>query len=259
MSETRTPSDRVPAHDRTADDPADGGVGTPTRRHTDVTRPLGGSPPPERRGGSFGRWIVTIVLILLGVALIGLLLLGRLIAGFDPFNRQTVDRTQPAVLLALQDLSEYRAATGEFQVIVDSEDTVRNLPRQIAGERTLFVAVGTVDAAVDFSALDESAVTVDEARERATVRLPGAELTEAAVDPDRSYVFSRERGLLDRLAGLFSDNPTSERELYLLAERRLERAATESGLVDLANRNTEAMLRSLLTSLGFTDVTVVFD
>jgi hypothetical protein len=65
--------------------------------------------------------------------------------------------------------------------------------------------------------------------------------------------------LLDRLAGLFTDTPTSERPLYRLAERRLERAAQDSGLVDLANGNTEAMLRSLLTSLGFTDVTVTFD
>lgn len=206
-----------------------------------------------------GRWLLTIGLVLLGGVLVVLLLLGRLVSGFDPFNRQTVDRTQPAVLLALRDLARYHAATGEFQVIVDTEDTVRNLPRQIAGERTLFVAMGTVDAAVDLSSLGEDSVTVDDARERVTVRLPGAQLTEARVDPDRSYVFSRERGLLDRLAGLFSDVPTSERELYRIAERRLEQAAADSGLVDLANRNTEAMLRSLLTSLGFTDVTVVVE
>lgn len=206
-----------------------------------------------------GRWLLTIGLVLLGGVLVVLLLLGRLVSGFDPFNRQTVDRTQPAVLLALRDLARYHAATGEFQVIVDTEDSVRNLPRQIAGERTLFVAMGTVDAAVDLSSLGEDSVTVDDARERVTVRLPGAQLTEARVDPDRSYVFSRERGLLDRLAGLFSDVPTSERELYRIAERRLEQAAADSGLVDLANRNTEAMLRSLLTSLGFTDVTVVVE
>lgn len=230
-------------------------VDTPPPRQ-DRTRP---APPAPAERSTPGRWLLTIGLVALGGVLVVLLLLGRLVSGFDPFNRQTVDRTQPAVLLALQDLSQYHAATGEFQVIVDSEDTVRNLPRQLAGERTLFVAVGTVDAAVDLSDLDGDAVTVDDARERVTVRLPGATLTEARVDPDRSYVFSRERGLLDRLAGLFSDTPTSEQELYQLAERRLARAATDSGLVELADRNTEAMLRSLLTSLGFTDVTVVVE
>jgi hypothetical protein len=230
-------------------------VDTPPPRQ-DRTRP---APPAPVGRSVVGRRLLTIGLVLLGGVLVVLLLLGRLVSGFDPFNRQTVDRTQPAVLLALRDLARYHAATGEFQVIVDTEDTVRNLPRQIAGERTLFVAMGTVDAAVDLSGLGEDAVTVDDARERVTVRLPGAQLTEARVDPDRSYVFSRERGLLDRLAGLFSDVPTSERELYRIAERRLEQAAADSGLVDLANRNTEAMLRSLLTSLGFTDVTVVVE
>lgn len=225
--------------------------------HPERTQPIDTGPAPRR--GGLGRWLLTIGVVMLSLVLLALLLLGRLVSGFDPFNRETVDRTQPAVLLTLQDLAQYHAATGEFQVIVDTEDTVRNLPRQIAGERTLFVAMGTVDAAVDFSNLDEQSVTVDEARERATIRLPGAELTEATVDPDRSYVFSRERGLLDRLAGLFTDTPTSERPLYRLAESRLERAAQDSGLVELANRNTEAMLRSLLTSLGFADVTVTFD
>jgi hypothetical protein len=229
-------------------------VDTPPPRQ-DRTRPL--PPAPAGQRSAIGRWLLTIGLIALGGVLVVLLLLGRLVSGFDPFNRQSVDRTQPAVLLALQDLSEYHAATGEFQVIVDTEDTVRNLPRQLAGERTLFVAMGTVDAAVDLSGLGADAVTVDDARERVTVRLPGAQLTEARVDPDGSYVFSRERGLLDRLAGLFSDTPTSEQQLYQLAERRLARAAEDSGLVELADRNTEAMLRSLLTSLGFTDVTIV--
>jgi hypothetical protein len=123
----------------------------------------------------------------------------------------------------------------------------------------LFVASGTVDAAVDFSNIGPDAVEVDEERRRVAISLPGAELTDAQVDPDASYVFSRERGLLDRLTGVFNDNPTSERELYLIAENKLEKAATASGLVDLAERNTEAMLRSLLTSLRFTDINVTFE
>jgi hypothetical protein len=200
-----------------------------------------------------------IVLVIAALGLLTLLLLARFVSGFNPFERETIDRTQPAVLLALQDLSEYHAATGEFQVIVDTQDEVRNLPLAIAGERTLFVASGTVDAAVNFSDLGPDAVDVDDARQRVAITLPPAELTEATVDPDSSYVFSRERGILDRLASMFTDNPTSERELYQAAEVKLETAAVDSGLKDLAERNTEAMLRSLLTSLGFTDITVTFE
>ena len=213
---------------------------------------------PVRRS-STGRWILILFLVLFAVGLLAVLLLGRFVAGFNPFNRATVDRSEPAVLLALQDLSEYHAATGEFQVIVDAAEQVENLPLQIAGERTLFVASGTVDAAVDLSGLDADAVAVDEDRGRVSIALPAARLTEARVDPDRSYVFERQRGLLDRVAGLFSDNPTSEQELYQLAEDKLTAAADDSGLEDLAQQNTEAMLRTLLSSLGFTDVAVSFE
>lgn len=203
--------------------------------------------------------MATIVLVLLGVGLLAMFLLARFVSGFNPFDRETVDRTQPAVLLTLQDLSQYQAATGEFQVIVDTAEQVDNLPLAIAGERTLFVATGRVDAAVDFADLGPDAVEIDDARERVRIALPPAELTDATVDPDDSYVFSRERGLLDRVAGIFNDNPTSERELYQTAEEKLATAAADSGLEDLAERNTEAMLRSLLTSLGFTDITVTFE
>lgn len=215
------------------------------------------APPAHQRSG-IGRWIATIVLVMLALGLLVMFLLARFVSGFDPFNRESVDRTQPAVLVALQDLSEYRGATGEFQVIVDTEESVRNLPLTIAGERTLFVASGSVDAAVDFTGVGPEAVQVDDTRQRVVITLPPAELTEATVDPDASYVFSRERGLLDRVAGIFDDSPTSERELYQAAEVKLETAAVDSGLKDLAERNTEAMLRSLLTSLGFTDITVTF-
>jgi hypothetical protein len=57
---------------------------------------------------------------------------------------------------------------------------------------------------------------------------------------------------------VFSDNPTSERELYRLAEQKLAAAAGESELVARAEQNTREMLRSMLRSLGYSEVTVVF-
>jgi hypothetical protein len=71
-------------------------------------------------------------------------------------------------------------------------------------------------------------------------------------------VANRERGALDRLGSVFSANPTSERELYQLAERKLSAAANESELVARAEQNTRAMLQSMLRSLGYTEVTVIF-
>ncbi len=69
----------------------------------------------------------------------------------------------------------------------------------------------------------------------------------------------RERGLLDRAASVFSDSPTGERELYLAAEDKLARAAAEAGLIARAEANTRSMLTSMLSSLNYENVTIVFE
>lgn len=199
---------------------------------------------------------LAIVVLLLGI---GVTKLGDLLPSFgNPFATETVDRSQPALLQAIEDLAEYRAATGQFQVILDVEDDTRFVPSFIRGQRTLFLAGGTVDASVDFSGLAAEAIEVSDDGESVTVRLPPARLSPPRIDPERSYVVDRERGLLDRAASVLSDNPTSERELYLLAEDRLARAAAEADLVERAEVNTRTMLESMLESLGFSEVTVVF-
>jgi hypothetical protein len=143
-------------------------------------------------------------------------------------------------------------------VVVDVEKSSRGIPLLIKGERTLFVAAGSVDAEVDFSTLDQGAIKVSGDGSRVEITLPRARLTEARIDPDKSRVFSRERGLLDRLGSVLSDNPSSERELYRLAQDKIEAAARESDLVARAEQNTRAMLQGMLRPLGYTDVTVTF-
>ena len=176
----------------------------------------------------------------------------------NPFATETVDRTGPAVLKAVEDLSRYQAASGNFQVVVDLEKDARYMPDFIRGERTLFVAAGRVDAWVDFTGIGAGAITVSPDGESVTVTLPHAQLSDAHLDTEGSRVVARERGLLDRLGGVFSDTPTGERQLFLLAEDKLEAAAREADVVDRAEQNTRAMLESMLGSLGFERVTVVF-
>lgn len=176
----------------------------------------------------------------------------------NPFGTETVDRSQPAVLKAVADLSRYEAASGNFQVIVDLEKDARLIPDFIRGERTLFVAAGSVEASVDFGQIGDGAVTVTPDGTSVTVALPRARLSDARIDPEASRVVSRQRGLLDRLGGVFSDTPTGERQLYLLAERKVEEAARAGGVRARAEANTRTMLKSMLASLGYTDVTVTF-
>lgn len=222
--------------------------------------------PPARSGQRRQRppgpglpWRLLLVVIVVVGLVAGAAHLKDLLPSLpNPFTKKTVDRSQPAVLRALEDLSEYRAAGGYFQVIIDLEEDAKYLPSFVRGERTLFVATGTVDAAVDFSALTGDGVAVSDDRRRVELSLPPPRLTEARVDPGRSHVVSRERGLIDRLGSVLSDSPTGERELYLLAEKKLHDAAQEGDILGRAEVNVKAMLESMMRSLGFTEVTVRF-
>ncbi|MEV5383966.1 DUF4230 domain-containing protein [Streptomyces sp. NPDC052721] len=176
----------------------------------------------------------------------------------DLFGTETHDRSGPALLKSIQDMSRYDAASGNFQVVVDLDKDAKFLPDAIRGTRTLYVGAGTVDAYVDLGRVGEKDVTVDDDRTSATIRLPHARLGRPALDPDHSYTVSKERGLLDRLGDLFSDNPNGEQAVQQLAVRHIADAARTSGLTARAERNTTGMLQGLLRSLGFTEVHIAY-
>ncbi|MER6038120.1 MULTISPECIES: DUF4230 domain-containing protein [unclassified Streptomyces] len=176
----------------------------------------------------------------------------------DLFGTETHDRSGPALLKSIQDMSRYDAASGNFQVVVDLEKDAKFLPDAIRGTRTLYVGAGTVDAYVDLGAVGDKDVSVNGDRTTATLRLPHARLGRPALDPDRSYAVSKQRGLLDRLGDLFSDNPNGEQAVQKLAVRHIGDAAKDSGLTGRAESNTTDMLQGLLHSLGFKEVHVSY-
>jgi uncharacterized protein DUF4230 len=213
-------------------------------------------PLPARPRVPRPRLATVAVLALLVIAAVWLASLRFTVR--NPFAERTIDRSPPVLLKAIEDLSVYKAATGNFQIVIDVEKDAPLLPPIIKGERTLFLAAGNVDAEVDFSGIGSNKIKVGADGHSATITLPRPQLGPARIDTERSRVVSRDRGLLDRIGSVFSDNPTSERELYLLAENKVAAAAAESDLQARAEQNTRAMLQGMLRPLGYTNVTVVF-
>jgi hypothetical protein len=202
------------------------------------------------RSGIVGALVV--VGLVVAAAVVGLQLWG------SPFTTTTVDHSLPPVVVQLRDLSEYHAAQGQFEVTVDQERDVKWVPSAIAGERVQYAAIGTVEAVVDFTALPDGAVQMSADGTTAVVTLPAAHLMAPVLDQEHSHVMNRDRGLLNRVSGLFSDNPTSEHDLELVASQKIAAAATATDLLDRAESNTRDMLTTMLHSVGVEHVEVHF-
>jgi hypothetical protein len=234
------------------------GVVTPERRRAEPTPPAAPPPEPPRQRREIPWALITLALLV--IAIFGSVNWVRdLLPEFhNPFAEQTVDRSGPAVLQSIRDLQEYHAATGNFQQIIDLRKETA-LPDALLGSRTLFVAYGTVDASVDFSAIGSGAVDVSDDRRSAVITLPTPRLSAARIDPTRSYVYDRDEGVFNQIGDIFGSDENDQQELYVLAEQKITAAAQQgSGLIARARENTRMMLTSMLRALGFTGVTILF-
>ncbi len=236
-----------------------GGPGSAER----VTTPFRAANPELARHGSLRRvirtgWLAVGALIAILALLLGLSALQLLPRLRNPFAETTVDRSQPALLKSITALSRYEAASGSFQVIVDLAKRSSFIPSFIEGTDTLFVGAGSDIAFVDFSGLRGKAIVVSPNRTGVTITLPPSQLEPAVLNVKQSYVFAEQQGLLNRVGNFFSSNPNSQRQVYILAQDKIQAAAKHSPLIADAERNTTAMLTGLMHSLGFKRVTVIF-
>jgi hypothetical protein len=176
----------------------------------------------------------------------------------NPFAQTTTVRSQPVILKSITELSRYEAASGSFEVVVDLTKRTSLIPSFLAGSETLFVGQGTDIAYVDFSRLKNQAITMNANRTQVTVALPKAQLEPAVLNVSQSYVYAQQQGLFNRVGNFFSGNPNSQQQVYILAQQKIETAAQQSPLLAEAQKNTQGMLDGMLTSLGFSHVTVTF-
>jgi hypothetical protein len=241
-------------------------VDDPTREYPAVPEEAGPTAPPtptdeKVRPSGFARLLIFtgVVFALMVAACLGLRAVHVLPSFDNPFSDRTTDRSQPVLLQSMRDLSRYVAADGTFQVIVDLQEDKDNIPDFLLNKRTLFVGSGTVEEYVDFGALGGNALTVDNDKKTIKITLPPPQQSTAALDMSKSYVVAEERGLLNRIGDAFRSDPGQQQRVYQEAQQRITDAARASGLDQRAKDNTQRMLESLFTRLGYTSVTVTYD
>jgi hypothetical protein len=112
------------------------------------------------------------------------------------------------------------------------------------GDRLLFVGHGYVTAGIDLKNISSEDLVVEDGMIKIT--LPEAEIFDATLDNDKSYVYDRETGLLTH--GDINLETTARQA----AEDQIRQAAVDDGILVQAQANAETFLQSLLNKLGYT-------
>jgi hypothetical protein len=221
---------------------------------TFVNEPAIGTPPeaPRRSGPS---WILGILLgAILTVVLVGSVVwlatgtgLLHLIA-MARGGRTVINVDQPTVVRQIQRLQRLETVSYSMDKIISGAHENAYLPKFLAGDRLLLVVHGEVVAGINLEALQPSNVAIQ--GQKVLLHLPAAEVFSTRIDNARTKVYSRDTGLFS------SPDPNLESEVREEAERQLQQAALQDGILHTATENARNTMSSMLQGLGFREVEI---
>jgi hypothetical protein len=221
-----------------------------------------GTPGSPAEGGTGGgrsgrrttpfRSTRTVVLLL--VIVLALALGGGLVKLWDR------DRPDEIAWMSIKDLSRFVAAEMEGSEIIEVQRDCGwvPMPGWLCGERTVLFAVGSVEAYVDFTNLDQKAIKVSEDHHAVEITVPAPRLATPKLDHSRCRAYNLQKGLANRFSDFVDNDPNKLNELHQLADKRLVSAARSSTLIDRAKDNTRKTLQTMVHALGYSTVTVTF-
>ncbi len=157
-----------------------------------------------------------------------------------------INVNQPTVVRQIQQLQRLETVSYTMDKIMSGERNNAYLPKFLAGDRLLLVVHGDVIAGVDLGKVQPADVSV---RGRTiSLRIPAAEIFSTRIDNARTRVYSRDTGLFS------TADPNLESEVREEAERQLQQAALQDGVLKTADQNARTTLSRMLTGLGFEQV-----
>ena len=161
----------------------------------------------------------------------------------------TIYPSSVTVVRAVQSLARLETVQYTVEKVITAE-VGQGVFGALFGDRLIFVAHGEVIAGVELSKLTAGDVQVT-SDGTAIVTVPPAEIFVATLDNDKSYVYDRETGLFTK------GDLNLETQARQAAEAEIEKGAIEDGILDQAQVNAEAYLRSLILALNVKEVVFV--
>jgi hypothetical protein len=216
---------------------------------------------PAREPASLGKrkkvssWVLgTLLGVVLTVALaggvvwlstgLGLLRLMNVLRG----ERTSINVDQPTVVHQIQKLERLETVSYTMDKIISGEHGNAYLPKFLVGDRLLLVVHGEVVGGINLAGLQAGDVTVQ--GQKVSIHLPPAEVFSTRIDNARTKVYSRDTGLFS------SPDPNLESEVREEAERQLQQAALQDGILKTAADNARSTISGMLQGFGFRDVEV---
>jgi len=213
------------------------------------------TPPHSRRGNARSLYSWTLAALLgavLTFVLIGALVwlstglgLLQLVNGLRG-GRTLIHVDQPTVVHQIQQLQRLETVSYTVDKIISGEHDNAYLPNFLAGDRLLLVVHGEVVGGINLAGLQASDVSIQ--GQKALIHLPPAEVLSTRIDNARTRVYSRDTGLFS------SPDPNLESEVREEAERQLQQAALQDGILKIAAENARATISGMLKGFGFREV-----
>jgi Protein of unknown function (DUF4230) len=153
---------------------------------------------------------------------------------------------QPTVVQQIQQLQRLETVSYTMDKIISGEHENEYLPKFLAGDRLLLVVHGEVVGGINLAGLQPGDVVLQ--GQKALIHLPAAEILSTRIDNTRTRVYSRDTGLFT------SPDPNLESEVREEAERQLQQAALQDGILKIAAENARGTISGMLKGFGFREV-----
>jgi hypothetical protein len=193
--------------------------------------------------GAAGTLVLVGALVWLSTGL-GLLHLMGILGG----GRLQINVDQPTVVRQIQQLQRLETVSYTMDKIISGEHANAYLPKFLAGDRLLLVVHGEVVAGINLAGLQPADVLVQ--GQKVSIHLPAAEVFSTRIDNARTKVYSRDTGLFS------SPDPNLESEVREEAERQLQQAALQDGILKTAADNARSTISGMLHGFGFHEVDI---
>jgi hypothetical protein len=210
--------------------------------------------PPKRQRSLMG-WILG----LLAGAVLTIALLGAglwMATGYGLYHlvsalrsgQTTINVDQATVVRQIQQLQRLETVSYTMDKIISGEHDNPYIPKFLIGDRLLLVVHGEVVGGINLAGLQPGDVQVQGSH--VSIHLPAAEVFSTRIDNARTKVYSRDTGLFS------SPDPNLESEVREEAERQLQAAALQDGILKTAADNARSTITGLLQGLGFHEVDI---